>query len=66
MTTGLMDEAGDGIDLAVGALDEHIIPYVLDSTPDVLSMGRRCLTRLRLSLASLVIEALFCAPRYWQ
>ena len=35
-------KADRGIDLHVGKLGESITPYVLDSTPNVLSLGRRC------------------------
>ena len=34
--------ANRGIDLRIGCLGEDIVPYVLESSPDVLSIGRRC------------------------
>ena len=34
--------ADKGIDLVVELLGQNILPYVLDSSPNVLSLGRRC------------------------
>ena len=35
-------KANQAIDLVVGLLGENILPYVLGSTPNALSIGRRC------------------------